>query len=61
MIKELAESYHGLAQLYADMGQIEKSMEIIDSAIKIWEKNFGRKHLKTAKSIYLKGNLYLRL
>jgi len=35
-------------------------MEIIESSIKIWEKNFGRKHLKTAKSLYLKGNLYLR-
>jgi hypothetical protein len=42
------------------MGSIDKSMELIDDSIKIWEKHFGRKHLKTAKSIYLKGNLYLR-
>ena len=27
----------------------------------IYEKLLGRKHIKTAKSIYLKGNLFLRI
>jgi hypothetical protein len=51
---------HGLAQLYIDMGQLPQSQEMIEQAISLLEAKLGRRHIKTAKSLYLKGNLYLR-
>jgi len=35
-------------------------MKTIDEAIDIWMQIVGVNNIKTAKSIYLKGNLYLR-
>ena len=36
-------------------------MKFINEAIQIWTDELGLEHIKTAKSIYLKGNLYLRM
>ena len=36
-------------------------MKSISEAITIWTDVLGYQHIKTAKSIYLKGNLYLRM
>ncbi|CAD8181183.1 unnamed protein product [Paramecium octaurelia] len=58
---EVADSLHLLAQLFSDEGQIENAMTSIDQAITIWINELGYENIKTAKSIYLKGNLYLRM
>lgn len=60
-MKEFAESLHGLAQLYSDTGNLEGAMEMIDKAIHIYQKKYSRYHIRTAKSLYLKGNLFLRM
>ncbi|KAM3143814.1 hypothetical protein pb186bvf_004090 [Paramecium bursaria] len=58
---DIADSLHGLAQLYSDQAQLENALVHIEQAIKILESVAGKNHIKTAKSIYLKGNLYLRM
>ncbi|CAK81543.1 unnamed protein product (macronuclear) [Paramecium tetraurelia] len=58
---EVADSLHGLSQLFSDEGKIEEAMNSITEAISIWTEVLGYQHIKTAKSIYLKGNLYLRM
>ncbi|CAD8098437.1 unnamed protein product [Paramecium sonneborni] len=58
---EVADSLHGLAQLFSDQGKIEEAMFSINQAITIWINVLSYENIKTAKSIYLKGNLYLRM
>ncbi|CAD8165935.1 unnamed protein product [Paramecium octaurelia] len=58
---EVADSVHGLAQLFSDEGKIQDAMLQINKAISILTNVLGYEHIKTAKSIYLKGNLYLRM
>ncbi|CAD8086785.1 unnamed protein product [Paramecium sonneborni] len=58
---EVADSLHGLSQLFSDEGKIDEAMKSITEAITIWTEVLGYQHIKTAKSIYLKGNLYLRM
>jgi len=47
--------------LFSDEGKIDEAMKSINEAIQIWTDELGLEHIKTAKSIYLKGNLYLRM
>ncbi|CAD8084594.1 unnamed protein product [Paramecium primaurelia] len=58
---QVDDSLHVSAQLFSDQGKIENAIQSIDQTISIWIYVLGYEHIKTAKSIYLKGNLYLEV
>jgi len=43
-----------------DMNQDKKALDLIETTLEIKQKCLGARHIKTAKSLYLLGNIKLR-